>query len=270
MATGAGFAGRSRRASPRRRRRSFRSPEGKYRLEGLWPYAITASGDLYVPQLDPMTVAVRGALHKDHLQMDELDARRIRRQGVTWPARRAGAPQESWSLAGSVKGINPGSLRPGLQRLARLQHEGERRAFRRRRHARFRVQRSLRKAARQHRHRQRAHRARRARTGPSTSCASAPATRAWPSTANSAHRARSISISASTPTTSRCWPKARAASCTPAAASAAPRTRRSSSSRRAAAESSTARSERRQTRRQHRRRLAWPAHFARRHRHLAA
>ena len=39
----------------------FSSPEGKYRLEGLWPYAITASGDLYVPQLDPMTVAVRGA-----------------------------------------------------------------------------------------------------------------------------------------------------------------------------------------------------------------
>ena len=66
-------AGRWRRASPRRRRRSFRSPEGKYRLEGLWPYAITASGDLYVPQLDPMTVAVRGALHKDHLQIDELE-----------------------------------------------------------------------------------------------------------------------------------------------------------------------------------------------------
>ena len=51
----------------------FSSPEGEYRLEGLWPYAITASGDLYVPQFDPMSVAVRGALHKDHLQMDELD-----------------------------------------------------------------------------------------------------------------------------------------------------------------------------------------------------
>ena len=36
-----------------------------------------------------------------------------------------------------------------------------------------------------------------------------------PSTATSARRARSISISASTPTTWRCWPKARAASCTP-------------------------------------------------------
>ena len=30
----------------------FSSPEGQYRLEGLWPYAIEARGDLFIPQLD--------------------------------------------------------------------------------------------------------------------------------------------------------------------------------------------------------------------------
>jgi hypothetical protein len=29
-------------------------------------------GDLYVPQVDPMTVDMHGLLHKDHLQIDEL------------------------------------------------------------------------------------------------------------------------------------------------------------------------------------------------------
>ena len=93
----------------------FSSPDGKYRLEGLWPYAITASGDLFVPQLDPMTVAMRGALHKDHLQIDELDLGAF---GGT--AQLAGearwSPEESWALAGSVKGFNPGSIAAGIQR----------------------------------------------------------------------------------------------------------------------------------------------------------
>ena len=91
----------------------FSSPEGKYHLEGLWPYAITATGDLLVPQLDPMTVEVRGALHKDHLQMDEL-----RLGAFGGKAALAGearwSPEESWSLAGRATGINPASLRPGF------------------------------------------------------------------------------------------------------------------------------------------------------------
>ena len=30
----------------------FGSPEGKYRLEGIWPYALTANGELFVPRVD--------------------------------------------------------------------------------------------------------------------------------------------------------------------------------------------------------------------------
>jgi translocation and assembly module TamB len=92
----------------------FSSPAGNYRLEGLWPYAISASGDLFIPQLEPMTVDMRGALHKDHLQIDAL---RMGAFGGT--AQLAGearwAPAESWALEGDVKGFNPAELRPGFQ-----------------------------------------------------------------------------------------------------------------------------------------------------------
>lgn len=91
----------------------FSSPEGTYRLEGVWPYALSGGGDLYVPQLDPMTVKMRGALHKDHLAIDELDlgafdGRALLAGEARW------TPDESWSLAGAVKGFNPDSLRAGF------------------------------------------------------------------------------------------------------------------------------------------------------------
>jgi translocation and assembly module TamB len=91
----------------------FSSPAGKYRLEGLWPYALSGSGDLYVPQLDPMTVSMRGALYKDHLQVDELQLGAF--GGTSLLAGEARwTPEESWSLAGAVKGFNPATLRPGF------------------------------------------------------------------------------------------------------------------------------------------------------------
>jgi translocation and assembly module TamB len=91
----------------------FSSPAGQYRLEGLWPYAIEARGDLFIPQLDPMTVAMHGALHKDHLQIDELDL-----GAFGGNARLAGVarwnPEESWALEGNMKHFNPATLRPGF------------------------------------------------------------------------------------------------------------------------------------------------------------
>jgi translocation and assembly module TamB len=91
----------------------FSSPAGSYTLAGVWPYALTARGELYVPQLEPMTVAMRGALHKDHLAVDELDL-----GAFGGHARLAGnarwTPDESWALEGDVKGLNPATLRRGF------------------------------------------------------------------------------------------------------------------------------------------------------------
>jgi translocation and assembly module TamB len=91
----------------------FSAPSGTYRLEGLWPYSLAASGDLHVPDLDPMTVALQGALHKDHLRIDDLAL-----GAFGGNAKLAGearwAPDEGWSLAGAVKGFDPAELRPGF------------------------------------------------------------------------------------------------------------------------------------------------------------
>jgi translocation and assembly module TamB len=91
----------------------FSSPAGSYRLEGVWPYAFSARGPLYVPKLEPMTMAMRGALHKDHLQIDELDlgafgGHALLAGNARW------SPEQSWELEGDVKGFDPAELRPGF------------------------------------------------------------------------------------------------------------------------------------------------------------
>jgi translocation and assembly module TamB len=91
----------------------FSSPEGTYRLEGVWPYSLSARGDLYVPQIDPMTVAMRGALHNDHLQMDELEVGAFGGQASLAGVARW-SPEQSWQVEGDVKGFDPGKLRPGF------------------------------------------------------------------------------------------------------------------------------------------------------------
>jgi translocation and assembly module TamB len=92
----------------------FGSPGGHYRLEGVWPYALSGDGELYVPKIDPMSVAMRGALHKDHLQIDELRLGAFGGQAVL-AGNAHWTPAQSWALAGAVKGLNPGTLRPGLR-----------------------------------------------------------------------------------------------------------------------------------------------------------
>ena len=91
----------------------FSTPSGSYTLAGVWPYALTARGDLYVPQIEPMTFAMRGALHKDHLAIDELDlgafdGRALLAGNARW------TPDESWALEGEVRDFNPAELRPGF------------------------------------------------------------------------------------------------------------------------------------------------------------
>jgi translocation and assembly module TamB len=91
----------------------FSSPRGSYRLEGVWPYALTANGDLYVPQVEPMTVAMRAALHKDHLGIDQLDLGAFGGHALLAGEARWN-PEERWALEGDVKGFNPAELRRGF------------------------------------------------------------------------------------------------------------------------------------------------------------
>ncbi len=91
----------------------FSSPAGSYTLEGVWPYALSARGDLYVPQFDPMTVVMRGALHNDHLQIDALDLGAFGGH-ASLAGHARWSPEQSWELEGGVQGFNPAALRPGF------------------------------------------------------------------------------------------------------------------------------------------------------------
>ena len=91
----------------------FSSPEGNYRLEGVWPYALSGEGELIVPQIPPMSVAVRGALGKEHLQIDQLDLGAFEGHALLAGEARW-SPEQSWALAGTVRDFNPAELRPGF------------------------------------------------------------------------------------------------------------------------------------------------------------
>ena len=89
----------------------FSSPAGVYRLEGLWPYRIALSGDLFIPQIDPMTVAMRGALHKDHLQIDDLELGAFGGKRAL-RAKRAGVPLKAGHCKAASRGSIPRSCVP--------------------------------------------------------------------------------------------------------------------------------------------------------------
>jgi len=92
----------------------FGSASGTYRLEGIWPYAITANGGLFVPKLEPMTIGLRGALHKDHLAIEQLELGAFG-GSASLAGNARWNPEESWMLEGAVKGFNPEELRPGFR-----------------------------------------------------------------------------------------------------------------------------------------------------------
>jgi translocation and assembly module TamB len=91
----------------------FSSAEGRYTLSGIWPYALSADGTLQLPDLDAMTLAMRGTLDKTHLAIDQLDLGAFGgRAQLAGEAR--WNPEESWKLYGKVTALNPATLRPGF------------------------------------------------------------------------------------------------------------------------------------------------------------
>jgi translocation and assembly module TamB len=89
------------------------STAGNWTLDGLWPYALTAAGDLRVKDLPPMSFNGRGTLAHDHLAVES--ARVLAYDGeaqLTGTA--AWAPHEQWQLAGTMRNFNIERARPGV------------------------------------------------------------------------------------------------------------------------------------------------------------
>ncbi len=93
--------------------RLFTSADGRYTLAGEWPYAVTASGALEVPDWPAMRVESSGQLARDHFDISTATV-----SGFGGSTRLSGEarwqPSESWRLEGQAKGINPETVRPGF------------------------------------------------------------------------------------------------------------------------------------------------------------
>lgn len=93
---------------------AIRESAGAFTLEGVWPYSISGGGRFLQPQLGvTIPVSLRGALARDGLRVDEgsvslFDGTARLSGEVRW------SPQDRWRFAGSVRGLDPGSIRPAL------------------------------------------------------------------------------------------------------------------------------------------------------------
>jgi translocation and assembly module TamB len=92
---------------------AVRSATGNYALSGTWPYDLRGSAVLSVRALPTMPLKIDSQLAKDRLivrsaNVTALDGQAQVSGEVVW------APSQSWSVAGTATGINPGKLRPDL------------------------------------------------------------------------------------------------------------------------------------------------------------
>ncbi|MGB8327084.1 MAG: translocation/assembly module TamB domain-containing protein [Steroidobacteraceae bacterium] len=87
------------------------SPAGAYVLQGLWPYAVTARGPLVLPGVEGnIPFEVTGRLSRTGFrvttgQATVLDGTLRFTADVAW------APNESWTFAGDVRGLDPSRIR---------------------------------------------------------------------------------------------------------------------------------------------------------------
>ncbi len=86
---------------------AVRSEQGDYRLRGVLPYELTASGEAAAAGLDAVRVALEGKLGAE-----ALDAEKLRVDGYGGHADLRGAvgwkPHERWQVAGRVAGLDTG------------------------------------------------------------------------------------------------------------------------------------------------------------------
>jgi translocation and assembly module TamB len=91
----------------------FHSPSGLYSLKGVLPYDVHMDGIARVRDLPLMPAVVDGSLGKDHFtytrgEVDLFQGHGSVKGTVTW------SPQDTWSVAGRLTGIDPGYFRPDL------------------------------------------------------------------------------------------------------------------------------------------------------------
>ena len=89
------------------------SAAGEYSLAGLWPYALRASGELRVRDLPAMPFTAQGRLRHEGVDISAATLQAYGGQAalhaqVNW------APEENWTLGGTMSHLDVAALRPGI------------------------------------------------------------------------------------------------------------------------------------------------------------
>jgi translocation and assembly module TamB len=90
-----------------------RSSQGEYRLDGVWPYALRASGPLQIGDFAPIGMRIEGSLGRDRLQIISgalamLGGSASVRGDAIW------SPKYQWQLAGAMQDMDTAQLRAAL------------------------------------------------------------------------------------------------------------------------------------------------------------
>lgn len=90
-----------------------RSSQGGYRLDGVWPYALLASGPVQIGDFAPVGMRIEGSLGRDRLHIDSgalamLGGSASVRGDAIW------SPMYQWQLAGTMQNMDTAQLRAAL------------------------------------------------------------------------------------------------------------------------------------------------------------
>ena len=91
-----------------------RSAAGEFSIEGVRPYAVTASGDLAVRDLEPIPVRAVGTLSNERLLVSEGTATALGGSVRLSSGELAWAPAPRWAAVGSAAEVNPSRFLPQL------------------------------------------------------------------------------------------------------------------------------------------------------------
>lgn len=101
------------------------SARGQYTLNGRWPFALVANGDLQINTLPLLQFDGQGQLSRDHLDFTRVQIAGFGGRGE-FQGRAGWSPDERWQIGGNFRDFNLTQLRPGIEtRLAfQLQAQG--------------------------------------------------------------------------------------------------------------------------------------------------
>lgn len=100
-----------------------RSGQGGFRLDGVWPYALLASGPLQIGDFTPVGMRIEGSLGHDRLHINS-GALAVLGGVASISGDAIWSPKNQWQLAGAMKDLDTAQLRAALPGRVSFNYQG--------------------------------------------------------------------------------------------------------------------------------------------------